>query len=157
MIKFFRRVRRQLLAENKFSKYLLYAIGEVVLVVIGILIALQINTWNQERINSREEQRIFRDLAEELEYNKFLVENGRSKMMEVVYAAKRLLAGINNEDSTYNEESLNQDLDKITWVWVSGRPTTLYDVLSSSGDFKLISSPEPVSYTHLTLPTIYSV
>ena len=142
MIKFFRRVRRQLLAGNKFSKYLLYAIGEVVLVVIGILIALQINTWNQERINSREEQRIFRDLAEELEYNKFLVENGRSKMMEVVYAAKRLLAGINNEDSTYNEKSLNQDLAKITWVWVSGRPTTLYDVLSSSGDFKLISSPE---------------
>jgi len=50
MIKFFRKIRQQLLTENKFSKYLLYAIGEIVLVVIGILIALQINNWNIERL-----------------------------------------------------------------------------------------------------------
>ena len=49
MIKFFRRIRQRLLTENKFSKYLLYAIGEIILVVIGILIALQINNWNEER------------------------------------------------------------------------------------------------------------
>ncbi len=49
MIKFFRRIRQRLLSENKFSKYLLYAIGEIVLVVIGILIALQINNWNEQR------------------------------------------------------------------------------------------------------------
>ena len=49
MIKFFRRIRQRLLAENKISKYLLYAIGEIVLVVIGILIALQINNWNEEQ------------------------------------------------------------------------------------------------------------
>lgn len=46
MIKFFRRIRQRLLSENKFSKYLLYAIGEIILVVIGILIALQINNAN---------------------------------------------------------------------------------------------------------------
>ena len=49
MIKFFRKIRQQLLSENKFSKYLIYAIGEIVLVVIGILIALQINNWNENR------------------------------------------------------------------------------------------------------------
>ena len=49
MIKFFRKIRQQLLVENKFSKYLLYAIGEIILVVIGILIALQINNWNEVR------------------------------------------------------------------------------------------------------------
>jgi len=47
MIKFFRRIRQRLLTENKVSKYLLYAIGEIVLVVIGILIALSINNWNE--------------------------------------------------------------------------------------------------------------
>jgi len=47
MIKFFRKIRQKMLIENKFSKYLLYAIGEIVLVVIGILIALQINNWNE--------------------------------------------------------------------------------------------------------------
>ncbi len=53
MIKFFRRIRQNLLKENKFSKYLLYAIGEIVLVVIGILIALQINNLNEEsKINT---------------------------------------------------------------------------------------------------------
>jgi len=52
MIKFFRKIRQRLLTENKFSKYLLYAIGEIVLVVIGILIALSINNWNQKRIET---------------------------------------------------------------------------------------------------------
>ncbi|WP_339657848.1 DUF6090 family protein [uncultured Maribacter sp.] len=49
MIKFFRKIRQKLLTENKFSKYLLYTIGEIVLVVIGILIALSINNWNDDR------------------------------------------------------------------------------------------------------------
>lgn len=51
MIKLFRRIRQKVLAESKFSQYLLYAIGEIVLVVIGILIALQINNWNEEYKN----------------------------------------------------------------------------------------------------------
>jgi len=49
MIKFFRKIRQKMLTENKLSKYLLYAIGEIILVVIGILIALQINNWNQDK------------------------------------------------------------------------------------------------------------
>lgn len=49
MIKFFRLIRQQLLTENKFSKYFLYAIGEIILVVIGILIALGINNWNESQ------------------------------------------------------------------------------------------------------------
>ena len=52
MIKFFRRIRQKLLTENKFSKYLIYAIGEIVLVVIGILIALYINNLNTEKQDS---------------------------------------------------------------------------------------------------------
>lgn len=50
MIKLFKKLRQQLLNENKLTKYFFYAIGEIVLVVIGILIALQINNWNQERL-----------------------------------------------------------------------------------------------------------
>ncbi len=49
MVKLFRKVRKNLLSENKLSKYLVYAIGEIVLVVIGILIALQLNLWNEQR------------------------------------------------------------------------------------------------------------
>lgn len=49
MIKFFRKIRQNLLMENKTGKYLKYALGEIVLVVIGIMIALQINNWNENR------------------------------------------------------------------------------------------------------------
>ncbi|MGK0413277.1 MAG: hypothetical protein ACJA1B_001480 [Polaribacter sp.] len=49
MIKFFRKIRQKLLMENKTGKYFKYVIGEIVLVVIGILIALQINNWNENR------------------------------------------------------------------------------------------------------------
>jgi hypothetical protein len=52
-MKFFRKIRQRLLTENKFSKYLIYAIGEIILVVIGILIALQINNWNEKRIEAK--------------------------------------------------------------------------------------------------------
>tara|TARA_R110001592_G_scaffold107811_2_gene301605 strand:+ start:328 stop:1080 length:753 start_codon:yes stop_codon:yes gene_type:complete len=54
MIKFFRKIRQKMLTENKFSKYLIYAIGEIILVVIGIMIALSINNWNE----SKKEQNI---------------------------------------------------------------------------------------------------
>jgi hypothetical protein len=50
MIKFFRKIRRQLADDNKPLKYMRYAVGEIVLVVVGILIALQINNWNEDRI-----------------------------------------------------------------------------------------------------------
>ena len=52
MIKFFRKIRQNLLMENKMGKYFKYAIGEIILVVIGILIALQVNNWNQSQKNS---------------------------------------------------------------------------------------------------------
>lgn len=67
MMKFFRTLRQRLLTQNRFSKYLLYGIGEIALVVIGILIALQIDTWNEERKNTREANRLSRDLLEEVE------------------------------------------------------------------------------------------
>jgi hypothetical protein len=49
MIKFFRKIRQKMLTENKLSKYVIYAIGEILLVVIGILIALQINNFNNHK------------------------------------------------------------------------------------------------------------
>ncbi|NNL82776.1 MAG: hypothetical protein HKP28_05265, partial [Winogradskyella sp.] len=55
MIKFIRQIRYNLISENKTGKYFKYAIGEIILVVIGILIALQINNWNIENSNSAQE------------------------------------------------------------------------------------------------------
>lgn len=60
MIKFFRKIRLDLLEKNKTGKYLKYAIGEIVLVVIGILIALSINNWNQNRLKGKKEIQILK-------------------------------------------------------------------------------------------------
>ncbi|WGK65861.1 DUF6090 family protein [Croceiramulus getboli] len=75
MLKFFRHIRQRLLSENRFSKYALYAIGEIILVVIGILIALQINDWNQERLDARERNVIVNGLHAEFKQNKIQVQN----------------------------------------------------------------------------------
>jgi len=69
MIKFFRHIRKSLLIENKFTKYLLYAIGEIVLVVIGILIALQINNLNEQCKNEAIALRLLKQVQSELVKN----------------------------------------------------------------------------------------
>tara|TARA_R110002167_G_scaffold270508_3_gene477027 strand:- start:120 stop:833 length:714 start_codon:yes stop_codon:yes gene_type:complete len=69
VIKFFRKIRQQLLTENKFSKYLLYAIGEIALVVIGILIALSINNWNEGNKRKSQEKKILLHMKRNLESN----------------------------------------------------------------------------------------
>ncbi|WJJ95838.1 DUF6090 family protein [Algibacter luteus] len=66
MIKFFRKIRKNLLSENKFSKYLLYAIGEIVLVIIGILIALQINNKNEQRKTENKIVSILKEVQNDL-------------------------------------------------------------------------------------------
>lgn len=79
MIKFFRKIRQQLLSDlpseasakggNKFSKYLIYAIGEIILVMIGILLALQVSNWNQARVTKTNEIKTLKQLNVDLSSN----------------------------------------------------------------------------------------
>jgi hypothetical protein len=66
MLRFFRLIRQRLLTENRFRKYLLYAVGEILLVVIGILIALQINNWNEERKLVERETMLLTNIREDI-------------------------------------------------------------------------------------------
>ena len=75
MIKFFRNIRKKLAAENKAQAYLRYAIGEIVLVVIGILIALQINNWNEERKNRISEADYYFKLLEDVDQDALEIQN----------------------------------------------------------------------------------
>ncbi|PHR71353.1 MAG: hypothetical protein COA67_06515 [Lutibacter sp.] len=84
MIKFFRKIRQNLLMENKTGKYFKYAIGEIVLVVIGILIALQINNWNETRKQINTQNAIYLIVKEDLEtdisgFESFIYEYNKSK------------------------------------------------------------------------------
>jgi hypothetical protein len=75
MIKFFRHIRRSLLNENKMGKYFKYAIGEILLVVIGILIALQINNWNEKRKNATKEAVLLKQINRDFKSNKIQLDS----------------------------------------------------------------------------------
>ena len=67
MINFFKKIRKKLLSKNKFSSYIIYAVGEIILVVVGILIALQINNWNENRKQRLHEIELVKLLITDLE------------------------------------------------------------------------------------------
>ena len=91
MVRFFRKIRRKLFSEGKLSRYLLYAIGEIVLVVIGILIALQINNWNEARKTRIEERTLLLSLKNEMEYNMIELERARKVNNANIKGAGRLV------------------------------------------------------------------
>ncbi len=101
MIKFFRKIRQNLLMENKTGKYFKYAIGEIILVMIGILLALQVNNWNNNRIEQNEEKEVIAKLHTDFKENKkvlkdFLVEvnnqmNAQITLMNLIGSSKEEL------------------------------------------------------------------
>jgi sulfur transfer complex TusBCD TusB component (DsrH family) len=67
MISIFRKIRQKLLQENRFTRYLVYAIGEILLVTIGILIALSINTWNESRKEKNYLLKVYAQIRQDLQ------------------------------------------------------------------------------------------
>ncbi|MDT0554944.1 DUF6090 family protein [Patiriisocius hiemis] len=106
MIKFFRKIRQKLLSESKFSKYLIYALGEIVLVVIGILIALQINNWNETRKIGKVEKEILNVLLEDLnsakEFSKEYIRSEQNYLdiIETILHNDSLKTVLTNSDRT---------------------------------------------------------
>jgi Family of unknown function (DUF6090) len=100
MLKFFRKIRQRLLTENKISKYLLYAIGEIVLVVIGILIALSVNNWNQENKDRKLGEdyllRIHRDLVQDTISFRQIIAHNNNLREEIKGLLVTLYNGIDN-------------------------------------------------------------
>lgn len=105
MLKFFRKIRQRLLRENRLSSYLLYAIGEILLVVIGILIALQINNWNDRKKQYKADIAFLSNLkgeivldtlaiSSQIEWYKEINENIRTTLMMVD------TAGVLNEEQS---------------------------------------------------------
>ncbi len=96
MIKFFRKIRQKLLTENKFSKYLIYAVGEIILVMIGILLALQVNNWNEERKQLAYGQEILNELITEANKN----------ISSFNWAIENLEKNIEGQETIFNVEDL---------------------------------------------------
>ncbi|MBC3760026.1 hypothetical protein H7U19_16570 [Hyunsoonleella sp. SJ7] len=112
MIKFFRKIRQKMLTENRFGKYLIYAIGEIILVVIGILIALQINNRN-ELIKTNSKQKTYLSLIKnEMENNLNSLKEERIILSKVILNQQIVLELMQNEFSrdTISENQLSKIL-----------------------------------------------
>ena len=97
MIKFFRRIRYGLMEQNKTGKYFKYAIGEIVLVVIGILIALQINNWNKSRSERHQELQLLKSLKKEYVDNLNQLNDKIFIRKKIIHSANELIKLIENK------------------------------------------------------------
>ena len=138
MIKFFRKIRQKLVVENRFNKYLLYAIGEIILVVIGILIALQINNWNEKQKNKAFEEEILQQIQSNLIKDKKTLEHIAFNFEKAVISSNKLLEG--NWDSSQND-SLKFWLADIIQFDRFQPLTNAYEVAKSKG-LDLVSNKE---------------
>ncbi len=134
MFRFFRQIRQKLLTENRVSKYLLYALGEIVLVVIGILIALQVNNWNEERKERQVEKKYFHNLKNDLFTDMEKLEYMIGISQDKVEAAKRVKRQA-DRDSIGSLYDFSKDLMDIIFVDEFRPDQNTYEEMKSAGNF----------------------
>ncbi|MCO5724144.1 DUF6090 family protein [Robiginitalea marina] len=108
MFRFFRTLRQRLVTENKYSKYLLYAFGEIMLVVIGIVIALQIDNWNEERKLRIEEQILLKQLKDEYIANLEQLDGKIAIRNLLIKSSKELLTCFDNPDAANRDSVISR-------------------------------------------------
>ena len=143
MIKLLRYIRRNVLSQNKYTTYFLYAIGEILLIIIGILIALQISNQNEERKERVEERIILEGIEDDfIETRNRIKETIRSQEATLNYS-RRLVNMIENKE-------IDTDLDTVILCigfgaqsyWRAEPVTGTYDALIGSGNISIIQDKE---------------
>ena len=140
MPKFFRTIRKKLIEEDNVRKYFLYAIGEILLVVIGILIALQVNNWNEDRKDSARTQQYLislrTDLQEDLNMLQVEYDIAYDDSLQLISQLKRLNDGNIHPDTVKN--ILIRDVDYFIRAPRAFNRKT-YTTLLSTGDIGLLN------------------
>lgn len=140
MIIFFRKIRQRLLTRNRFSKYLIYAIGEIVLVVIGILIALQINDWNESRKNRYKEDELKMALLSDFKETKIRLQETIKRQQQVIDYSRQLIISYDNKQLMKIKDSLPQFTGFGFASWWRAEPVTkTYQSMISTGNIDLLS------------------
>jgi Family of unknown function (DUF6090) len=131
MLKIFRKIRQNLLSENKTSKYTIYAIGEIFLVVVGILIALQINNWNETKKEQAITDKYLSGFVSDLEKDRIQLETLIAVRKKQSASAKALLDMIETND--YELDSFyNHYYFLFPFYRFTPNSNTLEEVLNSS-------------------------
>jgi hypothetical protein len=130
MLKFFRKIRQRLLQRNRVTQYLVYAAGEILLVVIGILIALQINNWNEDRKSNKFEQEILYLIDQNLQRDSILLVGELFKTKQAIELTDRLLEQVAMKNY---DDSLNFWMGKIISFERFKSQSSAFEVLKSRG------------------------
>ena len=142
MITFFKHIRKNLMETGKTGKYLKYAVGEIILVVIGILIALSINSWNQDRVDKKSESKYLVDIKKEIQKNNsvldFYIKDRLPHKIEGLLSAKKYSEmDIEIKDTIAFLNKVSKGGMITNGLGILSRNT--YNELISTGNFQLIS------------------
>lgn len=130
MLRFFRPIRKKLIEEDNFRKYLLYAIGEIMLVVIGILIALQVNNWNEERKTKNFEKEILYLIDQNLQRDELRLSEVLSETKQAIEFTDRLIEQVALENY---DDDLNYWMGKIILFQRFKSQSSAFEVLKAKG------------------------
>lgn len=145
MINFFRKIRKKWADDNRPLKYLRYAIGEIILVVIGILIALQINNWNDRRRSDLRKNALLKALRTEFNLNLKQLEEVISYDQRVVKSTGRILDLQPDDPVLQITDSLRVLLQNTSWLWTFDAQNGALRSGMSSGDIHLIHNDSLVN------------
>ena len=141
MINIFRNLRRKMADDNKPARYARYAIGEILLVVIGILIAIQINTWNNERMEKRKEHSVLIGLQETFSNNLENLNNILAMSRESFDSCNKMLSLMGPDASGYTTKEVDSLIDfMINYSTYDPSVGTLDDIINS-GKLNIIQNP----------------
>ncbi len=140
MTKVFKKIRQGLLHENKFSKYLLYAIGEIVLVVIGILLALQINNWSETQKRKAEEEKLLIALIEDFKENKDRIKEAIRKEEDVIQTSRSLIQAMQSKNTIHKDSIRFWVASGAKSWWRAEFVTGTYDAIVSSGKIAILKN-----------------
>lgn len=154
MIRIFRNIRQTLAAENNVAKYLRYAIGEIVLVVIGILVALQVNNWNEQRKQRANELHYLINLKTDLNLNIAEIDNYITTRSSQIASAKAVLEYFEGKPLTDLDEFNRHAINVYTWQKFFQINNTFQE-LTNSGNLAIISS-DSIKTGLLNLETLYN-
>ena len=142
MTRIFNTIRQRMLAENRFTRYMVYAIGEIVLVMVGILLALQVSTWNQERQARKKEQVLLQELHDEFVMNKAQLEEVVANHAKALAAAEATIAEFPIDITTLDLDSFRVRRQGFGTHWTFNPSQGIINSLVNTSSFDLISDPE---------------
>lgn len=140
MARIFNTIRQRLLKENRFTRYLVYAVGEIVLVVVGILIALQINNWNGFKKDRALEEQYVTGLIIDLQADSIALSKLKADSDEQVRRKKKLYEYL--DGVSFPDDSIQHFFAKQWELSMGFNPTTTtFDEMKSAGRLNVVKDP----------------